>query len=119
AKPGTLFELGRSFAGEVQVADIGLGLDDPSSAGQMLDKAAVARALPRRASDTHKRSAGVTLIVAGSRAMPGAAALAAGACVGAGSGLTTLLSVEEACLAAASRVPEITTLPFASSEGVL
>jgi NAD(P)H-hydrate epimerase len=117
-KPGLLFEPGRAFAGEVEVADIGT-LKGGASA-RALEAANVARALPARLGSGHKRGSGVTLIVAGSRAMPGAAVLATAACVRAGSGLTTILSTEEVCAIVQARVPEATAIPVpASSEGIL
>jgi hydroxyethylthiazole kinase-like uncharacterized protein yjeF len=58
-------------------------------------------------------------VVAGSRAMPGAAALVTGACVQTGAGLTTLCAPEDVCRVVLTRVPEITTIPIPeNSEGI-
>jgi len=60
------------------------------------------------------------LVVAGSRAMPGACALVAGASVSAGSGLTTVGTPESVVPVVTARVPEVTTIPLPeSSEGTL
>jgi NAD(P)H-hydrate epimerase len=116
-KPGLLFAPGAEHAGAVEVADI--GVPDPSTGIAVLERADVAAWLPRRARASNKRKAGTVLVVAGSRAMPGAAALVAGACVQAGAGLTTLCAPEDVCRVVLTRVPEITTIPIPeNSEGI-
>ena len=116
-KPGLLFAPGAEHAGAVEVADI--GIVDPSTGMGVLQRADVAAWLPRRARASNKRNAGTVLVVAGSRAMPGAAALVAGACVQAGAGLTTLCAPEDVCRVVLTRVPEITTIPIPeNSEGI-
>ena len=116
-KPGLLFAPGAQHAGLVDVADI--GVPDPSTGVAVLERADVAAWLPRRARASNKRTAGTVLVVAGSRAMPGAAALVAGACVQAGAGLTTLCAPEDVCRVVLARVPEITTIPIPeNSEGI-
>jgi NAD(P)H-hydrate epimerase len=83
-KPGLLLEPGRSLAGEVVVADIGL---DVSGASAGVVTAADVRAwVPTRAVDAHKWRAAV-LVVAGSPGMTGAAHLAASAAQRAGAGM--------------------------------
>ncbi|MGZ4139632.1 MAG: NAD(P)H-hydrate dehydratase [Actinomycetota bacterium] len=109
-KPGLLFAPGVRYAGRVEVADI--GLPDASAGVNVLEAPDVAASIPRRSSDAHKRKAGTTLVVAGSRAMPGAAALVTGACVQIGAGLTTLCAPEDVCRVVVARVPEITTIPL-------
>jgi len=117
-KPGLLFAPSATYAGDVEVADI--GIPDPTSSIASLDARDVARLIPVRARDAHKRKAGTVLVVAGSRAMPGAAALVTGACVATGAGLTTLCAPEDVCRVVLSRVPEITTIPVPeTSEGTL
>lgn len=116
-KPGLLFEPGRTFAGMVTTADIGLGADGATA--WSLEATDVARAIPRRMATTHKRSAGTVLVVAGSDAMPGAAALVTGAAVHAGAGLTRLCSTPIACAVALSSVPEATSIPAPGSDGAL
>jgi NAD(P)H-hydrate epimerase len=116
-KPGLLFAPGAEHAGAVEVADI--GMPDASTVIAVLERADVAVWLPRRARASNKRNAGTVLVVAGSRAMPGAAALVAGACVQAGAGLTTLCAPEDVCRVVLARVPEVTTIPIPeNSEGI-
>jgi len=117
-KPGLLFAPGAEHAGTVEVADI--GVSDPLTRVAALEKADIAVWLPRRARASNKRKAGTVLVVAGSRAMPGAAALVTGACVQVGAGLTTLCAPEDVCRVVLTQVPEITTIPIPeNSEGIL
>ena len=73
-KPGLLFEPGRSHAGEVTVADIGIDLGpdgaEPVPLG-CFDDFGVARCLPPRAPGAHKWSNAV-IVVGGSPGMTGA-----------------------------------------------
>lgn len=59
----------------------------------------VPRALPPLAADAHKGDAGRLLVIAGSRAMPGAALLAVRAAQRAGAGLVKLAALDEGWLA--------------------
>jgi NAD(P)H-hydrate epimerase len=118
-KPGLLFAPGRAFAGEVEIADIGVPRGGDATA-RALEASDVAAKLVRREFASHKRNVGTVLVVAGSRAMPGAAALVVAACVHAGAGLTTLCAPESVCDIVLARVPEITTIPVPeSSEGTI
>jgi hydroxyethylthiazole kinase-like uncharacterized protein yjeF len=117
-KPGLLFPPGADLAGRIEIADIGIA--DATTDVGVLEARDVAEWIPRRARASHKRKAGTVLVVAGSRAMPGAAALVTGACVQAGAGLTTLCAPEDVCRVVLARVPEITTIPLSeNSEGIL
>jgi NAD(P)H-hydrate epimerase len=73
-KPGLLLQPGRSRAGVVTVADI--GLDVSGARAHVVDRADVAVWLPARPAESHKWKAAVWL-VAGSPGMTGAATLAA------------------------------------------
>jgi hydroxyethylthiazole kinase-like uncharacterized protein yjeF len=86
-KPGLLLEPGRTLAGAVAVADI--GLDVSSARAGVVERDDVAAWLPVRAVDTHKWRAAV-LVVAGSPGMTGAAHLAAAAAQRAGVGMVRL-----------------------------
>ncbi len=86
-KPGLLFEPGRSSAGIVEVADIGL---DPGPVDtHLVTDDDVARWLPHRRADDHKWRSGVR-VVGGSPGMTGAAALAARAAQRSGAGIVQL-----------------------------
>jgi ADP-dependent NAD(P)H-hydrate dehydratase / NAD(P)H-hydrate epimerase len=110
-KPGLVFHPGATRAGLVSLADIGFPPDLVLSDFALVERGDVAALLPEREADTHKRSTGVLLVVAGSRAMTGAAVLVARAATRAGAGLVTLavpegiLPVVEAAVAEATFVP--------------
>ena len=86
-KPGLLLEPGRSLAGAVTVADI--GLDVSGARAGVVERDDLVAWLPRRAIDAHKWRAAV-LVVAGSPGMTGAAHLAAAAAQRAGAGMVRL-----------------------------
>ncbi len=86
-KPGLLIEPGRSFAGKIEVADIGLDVGEARS--HLVDRAAVASWIPAVRPDGHKWTA-ATRIIAGSRGMTGAAHLSARAALRTGSGYVQL-----------------------------
>jgi ADP-dependent NAD(P)H-hydrate dehydratase / NAD(P)H-hydrate epimerase len=98
-KPGLLLEPAREFAGELWCAQI--GIDASVLAAQprefaALDEEEFLRLLPRRASDTEKRSAGAPLIIAGSAQFPGAAILCALGAARAGAGYVTVATPSSA-----------------------
>ena len=110
-KLGLLLYPGSEHAGRVEVADIGIPVP-PTSPGILGVPAAgdVAAVLGQRPPDAHKRSVGTVMIVAGSAAMPGAAALATSAALRAGAGLVSLATVEPVAHQMHPQVPEATTL---------
>ncbi len=117
-KPGLCFA--QDVAGWIEVADIGVPTGLRHGAAVALEESDVRAILPVRPAGTNKRRAGNVLVIAGSRAMPGAAMLASAAAVHAGAGLTTLAASERVTAAALTRVPEITTIPLPESgEGTL
>ena len=87
-KTGLVLGDGPEHAGRVTVAEIGIPAVEihPRAAACRADGAWVRAALPRRAPDAHKYSAGTALCVVGSRAFSGAAVLATGAALRAGAG---------------------------------
>src|SRR5262249_43308148 len=86
-KPGLLFEPGHTYAGAIEVADIGIRADDPHAAIATVTTADDARrALGSRPPDGHKWNAAV-LVVGGSRGMIGAPSMTARAAMRAGSGM--------------------------------
>lgn len=88
-KPGLLFEPGRSLAGTVTVADI--GLDVSSTRAHLVEASDVAHWIPERPADSHKWRSAVW-VVGGSRGMTGAPVLAASAAARAGAGYVRLAS---------------------------
>ena len=89
-KPGLVFQPGASHAGRVVVADIGLAPQLVRANLWLAEEGDVSGLLPARDPEGHKRSVGTVLVVAGSRGMAGAAALAAASAYRAGAGLVTL-----------------------------
>jgi hydroxyethylthiazole kinase-like uncharacterized protein yjeF len=87
-KPGVVFEPGKSHAGRVTVADIGIQLDDhdaPSFLG-LFEESDVRRVLPERVPTAHKWLAGV-MVVGGSGGMVGAPMFVSHAALRAGAGI--------------------------------
>lgn len=86
-KPGLVLEPGRTLAGDVSIADI--GLDTSTARAWLVGSDDVAGWLPTRAPDAHKWRCAV-LVVAGSPGMTGAARLAAAAAQRSGAGMVRL-----------------------------
>jgi NAD(P)H-hydrate epimerase len=103
-KLGLALEPGRSLAGQVKVARIGIAEDAPNVAAdaELWTRFGVGEQLPDRPAAGHKGSFGHTLIVAGSEGKTGAAALAAEGAARAGAGLVTI-----ACPAGLNDILEI------------
>lgn len=117
-KLGLCLEPGRSHAGTVHVARIGIADQAPGVVprGELWTRASCGRRLPGRPADGHKGSFGHVLLVAGSRGKTGAAQLAALGAVRAGAGLVTV-----ACPAGVGEILEIKTseamtVPVADTE---
>ena len=91
-KIGLALEPGRSHAGEITVARV--GIDDPDPARlprvELWNALAAARRFPARPRAGHKGSFGHVLLAAGAPGKMGAAALSARAAARAGAGLVTL-----------------------------
>ena len=88
-KPGLLFSPGRELAGEIELVAIGLDVGEPVA--HLLQRADVVAALPRRDVVAHKWNAAVR-VIAGSKAMPGAAALASAGAMRMGAGMVHVSS---------------------------
>ena len=119
-KPGVVFHPGATFAGEVRVADIGTPSDLIRSDLWMIERDDVAGLLRPRAPESHKRESGVVLVVAGSKAMTGAAVLCTSAAYRAGAGLVMLAVPEGILPVVEAAVTEATFLPLPETpEGTL
>ncbi len=103
-KLGLVLEPGRSHAGHVTVARIGIADDAPDAELRTVlwSPAAAASFLPDRPRSGHKGTFGHVLLVAGGEGRTGAAALAAAGAGRAGAGLVTL-----ACPAALNDILEV------------
>lgn len=105
-KLGLCLEPGRSHAGRIHVARIGIADEAPDCVprAELWTRASCAARLPARPTAGHKGSFGHVLLVAGSRGKTGAAHLAALGAARAGAGLVTL-----ACPAGVGEILEIKT----------
>lgn len=106
-KWGTAHPPGSVHAGAVEVADIGIPVDHAEAGSWMVEAADVARMLPHRPPDAHKRSSGSVAVIAGSDAMPGAATLTGMGAVRMGSGYVTLGTTPGARSVATGALPEM------------
>jgi hydroxyethylthiazole kinase-like uncharacterized protein yjeF len=120
AKLGSLLLPGAENAGDVRVVDI--GFDDgtmPLEVG-LTEPADVARALPVRAVDGHKKASGTVLVVAGSRTMTGAVRLVARAAARAGAGYVVVAVPASILPIVQSALTETVFLPLPETpEGAL
>jgi len=116
-KSGLFLGAGPEHAGVVLLDDLGIVAPaQPQFTPLMrrIDEAEIAAALPRRAREAHKGSNGRVLIVGGGSGMPGAARLAAIACLRAGAGLVTVAGAEDNLAAVTGANPELIYLPASS-----
>jgi ADP-dependent NAD(P)H-hydrate dehydratase / NAD(P)H-hydrate epimerase len=91
-KVGLAIAPGRFHAGEVEVADIGL---EPGRTEHELVTPAILDAVPRRAAQSNKYTAGHVLVIGGSRGLTGAPALAARAALRSDAGYVTIAAPAE------------------------
>lgn len=108
AKTGIVLLPGAARAGTVRVVEIGFPPDLIRTDVFLTEPGDVARLLPRRPVDTHKRVSGVLLVVAGSRGMTGAPQLIAHAAGRVGAGLVQVAVPESALAAVQSGLVEAT-----------
>ncbi len=117
-KPGLLFEPGRSHAGTVVVADIGIDVGDPDlEVVESRDVAAWLTATDRPV-DTNKWRAG-TFVLGGSGGMTGAPLFVSRAAMRAGAGIVWCGVPGHAAAAAASGTEVITRALPATADGAL
>lgn len=104
-KIGTAIGTGAARAGTVVVADIGIPVK-PTNAS-LVEPLDVARAIPTRPEDSHKRSSGTVIVVGGSDEMTGAPLLTARAALRSGSGYVDLVTTGAVRTVAAEASPEL------------
>ncbi|RJO72732.1 MAG: NAD(P)H-hydrate epimerase, partial [Myxococcales bacterium] len=112
AKLGQMLYPGAEFCGHLTTIDIGLPPSVVRRIGtdaSCFHESQARRTIGRRKPDTHKGTYGHLLLVAGSPGKSGAAILAAGAALRAGTGLVTVATDEATRLALAARHPEAMT----------
>ncbi|MEK6531905.1 MAG: NAD(P)H-hydrate dehydratase [Deltaproteobacteria bacterium] len=113
-KLGLYLYPGRSYAGAVEVADIGCpkGLLEKDSIKWNLSTGGLIRSILRpRLSDAHKGSYGHALVIAGSRGKTGAAYLSAMGAMRMGAGLCTIAVPESLNPAMEAKTTEVMTCP--------
>lgn len=96
-KLGQLLQPGASYCGHLRVETIGFPralLESEEWPGQWVSEEWVKGLLPRLDFQSHKRNSGKVLVVAGSSRYPGAAWLAAQACLRSGAGLVYVYAPE-------------------------
>jgi NAD(P)H-hydrate epimerase len=122
-KPGVILFPGAALAGVVEVEPIGFPPDLIRGEIELVEPEDVAAWLPTREAESHKRSAGYGVVIAGSRSMTGAAALAGRGAYAAGAGLVAvavpegILPVLQGLLTEAVFVPLPETAEGAASGG--
>ncbi|HUC57381.1 MAG TPA: NAD(P)H-hydrate dehydratase [Streptosporangiaceae bacterium] len=106
-KPGLLIDPGASYAGTVELVDIGL---DPYLAEVppvlALQSADIAALLPHPVAESNKYRRGVLGVIAGSEKYTGAAVLSVGGAIRAGAGMVRFISASEAVSAVRAHWPE-------------
>ena len=118
-KPGLFLYPGAEYAGELTVADIGIptAVVDRQNIKQNIIMAGAVRAiLPRRNPAAHKGVNGRALVIAGSRGLSGAAAMAAEGALRVGAGLVTLSAPASLQDILAVKLTEVMTKPLAETE---
>lgn len=120
-KIGLIFYPGADYTGEIFIKNIGFPyslLQDEGIKQTIITNSIVRSQLPERNGDVHKGLCGRVLVIAGSKGMTGAAALASMASLRAGAGLVTLAVSESVHDILSSKLTEviIKTLPEENEE---
>lgn len=118
-KIGTAMLPLKNYCGKVTTADIGIPRTCIKSVDRLirlLDSDTVKEMIPVRPYNAHKGMYGKLLDIAGSRTMPGAAALSVRSALRSGAGLVTLASVGDVVRSLSSSIYECTYLPLKTAE---
>lgn len=113
-KLGTAVGPGASLAGRVEAADIGIPVRGHRAG--MVERDDVARCLPHRPADSHKRSLGAVALLGGSAGMSGAVKLAARSAVRMGVGYCTVGATASVEAALSAALPEVLTTVVAEGD---
>ncbi len=115
-KRGLLFYPGRTYAGDLRLAEIGLAPRQLEALmSERITPDFVRGRLPARPDNGHKGTFGKAMVVAGSLLYPGAASLATAGALRVGAGLVTL-ATGRSVLGGPGRLPEITMRPLPEAE---
>ncbi len=118
-KFGHMIGAGETATGKLLVDDIGIPkalLEDDTIRQTYLDDVTVAPVLLPRPLDAHKGSCGRILVIAGSRGMTGAAALAASAVLRSGAGVSVLALPRSLQEMMAGKLTEVMTKPLPETD---
>jgi len=115
-KIGTVVLPGAELAGDVRVVDIGFPDELVPRTTGLTEPADVDAAVAPRETEAHKRSTGVVLVVAGSRAMTGAPRLVAGAAQRTGAGYVVVAAPAGALGAILADVPAAVGVPLPETD---
>ena len=107
-KLGTAVGIGAELSGDVEIVDIGIGVDDTDA--WLSTSSDVDAVVPRRSAGAHKRSVGSVAILGGSEGMSGAAILAARAAVRMGAGYATVGLPRSIDAIVSTALPEVLTV---------
>ncbi|MDO5015156.1 MAG: NAD(P)H-hydrate dehydratase [Clostridia bacterium] len=119
-KKATVFQPSSEYCGTTQVVQIGITKDCYKNAESNCESITAEEAkflLPKRTLNSHKGDFGKLLIIAGSKPMPGAAALSTGAALNSGAGLVTLGCHEDVYRCVSNHYREATYVPINYSTG--
>ncbi|MCC6444861.1 MAG: NAD(P)H-hydrate dehydratase [Armatimonadetes bacterium] len=117
-KAGLLLFPGADYAGEIEVADIGMpaaAIEAEAVSLEMTTARYVRERLPERGKNSHKGTFGQALVVAGSVGMTGAAAMAGESAYRAGAGLVRLALPKSLYPMAGARLTEVIAVPVAET----
>jgi len=121
-KVGMYFYPAASFCGEIVARPIGMPknlLDDGNIKQNLMNTKMVRHILGVRKPYVHKGNCGRVVVVAGSKGMTGAAALAAEAALRSGAGLATLFAPASLQPVLAAKLTEVMTSPLPEEDGAL
>ncbi len=117
-KRGLYLYPGMDYAGEIEIADIGIptGLEEDKINSELLTLSGISKKLFFRKPSSHKGSFGHLLVIAGSPGMTGAASLTALSALRVGTGLVTLGIPEDLNPILETKLTEVMTLPLPQSK---
>jgi NAD(P)H-hydrate epimerase len=114
-KVGIVLLPGAEYAGAIEVVDIGFDEDAMAASAWLTEPSDVAGVLPPRPLDGQKRTSGTVVVVAGSRAMTGAARLVSRAAMRVGAGYVVVALPASIMPVVQADVTEAVFLPVAET----